>query len=219
MIALPVGKSQLLETRHLKNIRTVCVFCGSSDRIGEIYLQAGASMGRALAKRSLTLVYGGGSTGLMGALADRALEGGIKVIGVIPETFDTPALAHTRLTEMHVVKTMHERKAKMAALSDAFLALPGGFGTFEELFEILTWAQIGLHSKPIGVLNVHEYFTPLLHLIEHARQEGFIYDEHRRLILEEADPERLLDQMIAYQPPQSLERWVRREIGNGSGPL
>jgi uncharacterized protein (TIGR00730 family) len=216
---MATGETHPLERHHLENIRTICVFCGSSDRIGEIYLLAGASMGHALAKHHLTLVYGGGRTGLMGALADKALEEGAKVIGVIPEAFDTPALAHTRLTEMHVVKTMHERKAKMVALSDAFLALPGGFGTFEELFEILTWAQIGLHSKPIGVLNVHGYFTPLLHLIGHAHQEGFIYGEHRQLIIEETDPERLLNQMIAYRPPQGLQRWVKREMVNETESL
>ena len=168
-------------------------------------------MGRALAARGLTLVYGGGRTGLMGILADHVRQGGSTVIGVIPNNFNTPALAHNDLSEMHVVETMHERKSKMIALSDAFIAMPGGFGTFEELFEIITWAQIGLHSKPIGVLNTDEYFTPMIRLIEHAHEEGFIYDEHRSLFVTESDPHHLLDLLIQYAPPQGLERWVNRD--------
>lgn len=190
----------------------VCVFCGSSDRIQRPYLEAAKEMGEAIAKQEHTLIFGGGGTGLMGALADAVLEGGGKVIGVIPEQFNNPTLAHQSLTEMHVVKSMHERKARMVSMSEAFIALPGGYGTFEELFEILTWAQIGIHSKPIAILNTDGYFDPLLAVIEHARSEGFIYNEHPDLLIHDADPYALLEAMSRYNPPEGLERWVDREI-------
>ena len=138
---------------------TICVFCGSSDRSSEPYLHAAKEMGSTIAEHGHTLIYGGGGTGLMGALADGALEQGGKVIGVIPEKFNNQTLAHQQLTEMHVVESMHERKAQMIAMSDAFIALPGGYGTFEELFEVLTWAQIGIHKCPVGILNIDEYFS------------------------------------------------------------
>ena len=194
----------------MNSIDKVCVYCGSSDRVSEPYLEAARQMGRALARRKLTLVFGGGGTGLMGVVADTVLTGGGKVIGVIPEGFNTPQLVHHNLTELCVVGSMHERKAMMVDISDAFVALPGGFGTLEELFEILTWAQIGLHSKPVGVLDTMSYFDPLHKLIEHACAEGFIYDEHRTLLLSDSDPDVLLDLMQAYQPPEGLERWVNR---------
>jgi len=187
-------------------IQNVCVFCGS----GEPYLKAAREMGRALARRNLTLIYGAGGTGLMGALADAALADGAHVVGITPESFNTPQLMHPNLQELHVVKTMHERKALMVDISDAFIALPGGYGTLEELFEILCWAQVGLHSKPVGVLDSLGYYEPLNTLIEHARQEGFIYEEHRGLLIRDADPDALLDQMAMYQPPEGLERWVDR---------
>jgi len=191
-------------------IQNVCVFCGSSDKVGEPYLKAAREMGRALARRNLTLIYGAGGTGLMGALADAALADGAHVVGITPESFNTPQLMHPNLQELHVVKTMHERKALMVDISDAFIALPGGYGTLEELFEILCWAQVGLHSKPVGVLDSLGYYEPLNTLIEHARQEGFIYEEHRGLLIRDADPDALLDQMAMYQPPEGLERWVDR---------
>lgn len=196
---------------QLNPLKTVCVFCGCSDHINEPYIQPTREMGYAIADRGLTVVYGGGRTGLMGALADSALERGAKVIGILAEVFDTPILAHQNLTELQVVKTMHERKSRMADLADAFIALPGGFGTFEELLEILTWAQIGIHTRPVGVLNINSYFDPLFTLIEHARSEGFIYDEHRSLLMSDSDPNTLLDQMTSYNPPADLDRWVNRE--------
>jgi uncharacterized protein (TIGR00730 family) len=156
-------------------MKTICVYCGSSDKIRPAYLEAAYRLGAALAERSHTLVYGAGRTGLMGRVADGALDHGGTVIGVIPHHFYTPTLAHMGLTQIEVVENMHIRKARMAELSDGFIALPGGFGTFEELFEIVTWAQIGLHSKPVGLLNVQGYFNPLLEMVEHARHEGFIY--------------------------------------------
>lgn len=195
----------------MRPLQNICVFCGCSDRIQEPYLQAARKMGRAIADRGFTIIYGGGRTGLMGALADSALEHGSKVIGVLPETFNTPVLAHNNLSELHIVDTMHERKAKMIDLSDAFIALPGGFGTLEELFEILTWAQIGLHTNPVGILNINAYFDSLFVLIEHARSQGFIYDEHRSLLINGSDPDNLLDQITSYHPPANLDRWVNRE--------
>jgi uncharacterized protein (TIGR00730 family) len=191
----------------------VCVYCGSSDDVRPEYLEGAAAMGQALARRGLTVIFGGGKTGLMGALADSALAAGGEVIGIIPEDFNTPALAHAHLSQLRVVASMHERKQRMAEIGDAFIALPGGFGTMEELFEILTWAQIGIHAKPVGILNTLGYFGPLLALIEHARAEGFIYDEHRSLLACEADPEALIARLESYLPPQGLERWLTRVEG------
>ncbi len=147
---------------------------------------------------------------MMGTLADAALATGGRVIGVLPRMFDTPARAHGQLSERYVVDTMHERKAMMAAMADGFVALPGGFGTLEELFEMLTWAQIGLHRNPIGLLNTEGYFDSLTALIEHAATHCFIYGEHRRLVGIEADAEPLLEWMAAFEPPVGLERWVDR---------
>lgn len=195
---------------HRPMLARICVFCGSSDAVPVGYLQAAATLGELLADRGVAIVYGGGSTGLMGALADAALGGGGEVIGVLPRIFDTPALAHAGLTKLELVPGMHERKARMAELADGFIALPGGFGTFEELFEMLTWAQIGLHYRPVGALNVDGYFDPLLSLIKHAQDQGFIYAEHQQLLACESDPARLLQAMEAYQPPEGLSRWVDR---------
>jgi uncharacterized protein (TIGR00730 family) len=192
-------------------MKSISVYCGSSDDIHPEYLQAAHRMGAAIAGHGLELVYGAGSTGLMGALADGSLEVGGRVIGVIPGYFNTPRLAHAGLTRLEVVETIHQRKARMVELGDAFVAMPGGFGTLEELFEVLTWAQIGLHSKPVGLLNVRGYFDPLLRLVEHARREGFIYNEHRDLFIEDQEPEALLESLQNYQHPQGLERWMTRE--------
>lgn len=172
-------------------------------------------MGRALVERGLTLVYGGGRTGLMGAVADAALEAGGRVVGIMPQQFNTPVLAHAGLSEMILVDSMHVRKARMADMGDAFAALPGGFGTLEELFEILTWAQIGMHRKPVGLLNVQGYYDPLLAMIDGARRQGFIYAEHRALIVCQAEVGALLDGLAAYAPPAGLERWVTRDGHDG----
>jgi uncharacterized protein (TIGR00730 family) len=192
-------------------MKSVCVYCGSSDKMHQDYLEAARQMGAALAERDLQLLYGAGRTGLMGALADGALEAGGEVIGIIPAIFNTPQLAHRGLTRLEVVESMHQRKTRLAELADAFIALPGGYGTFEEFFEILTWAQIGLHSKPIGLLNSHHYFGPLLAMVEHARAEGFIYDEHRALFTWAESPAVLLDALASHRPPEGLERWLRRD--------
>ncbi len=195
----------------MKTDKMVCVYCGSSDRIDRIYHDAAESMGIAIADRGYSIVYGGGGTGLMGSVADAALSHGAAVIGVIPEAFNTSALNHSNLTELRVVKSMHERKALMADMADAFIALPGGFGTFDELFEILTWAQVGIHRHPIGILNTEGYYDPFLTLIKHAQEEGFIYNEHRDLLVHDQDPTNLLDRLMHYVPPEKLDRWVNRE--------
>ena len=148
---------------------------------------------------------------MMGALADGALAAGGKVWGVIPKIFDTPQLSHKGLTYYEVTDTIHTRKARMADLAEGFIALPGGFGTLEELLEIMTWAQIGLHSKPIGLLNIHGYYDLLLNMVAHAEQEGFIYSEHRQLFTHAATPAALLEQMMNHRLPDGLARWVERD--------
>lgn len=163
-----------------------------------------------LAQRGHGLVYGGGSVGLMGVVADAVLIGGGEVIGVIPEALATKELAHPNITIMHVVPSMHARKARMAELSDAFIAMPGGFGTFEELFEVITWAQLGIHRKPIGLLNVAGYFDPLMELVEHAIAEGFIKPEHRQLIVVCDQPATLLDNLAHHQMP-AVRKWITPE--------
>lgn len=191
-------------------LKRICVFCGSSGGRRLEYTRAAQAMGMELARRELCLVYGGGSTGLMGTVADAVLKMGGRVIGVIPRGLATKELAHAGLTEMHVVETMHERKALMAELSDASIALPGGFGTFEEFFEVLTWSQLGYHRKPCGILNVEKYFDPLLDLLDHSVTEEFVRPDHRTLVIEENDPARLLDAIEQWEAP-NLKRWINAE--------
>lgn len=193
-------------------MKSICVYCGSADHIPEKYLQAARQLGVTLARRGLALVYGGGKTGLMGALADSVLENGGQVIGVIVESMNTPALAHAALTRMEVTATIHQRKARMYALADGYAALPGGYGTLDELFETLTWAQIGEHAKPVGLLDVDGYYQPLLHMLDKATAEGFIFPEHRRVLLYAGEPEALLDAMATFDPPvAAVRRWLRQE--------
>lgn len=192
-------------------MKTICVYCGSSDNLHPDYFNAARQMGAAIARRGWQLWYGAGSTGLMGAVADAALAAGGEVIGVLPEMFNTPKLAHTGLTRLEIVETMHVRKHRLAQQADAFVALPGGFGTFEEFFEILTWAQIGLHQKPVGLLNVRSYYDPMMTMVEHALGEGFIYAEHRTLFACLEDVDALLDTLEKFQSPDGLERWLTRE--------
>jgi uncharacterized protein (TIGR00730 family) len=168
-------------------------------------------MGRTLAHNGIRLVYGAGKTGLMGALADGVLEVGGVVIGVVPVNLNTPQLIHSQLSQLEVVPDIHQRKARMIALAEAFIALPGGYGTFDELFETLTWAQIGLHQKPIGLLNIRNYFDPLLKMIDNAWIEGFIYPGHEKLLVVDQEPAALLTKLKEYQSPSDLERWVNRE--------
>jgi uncharacterized protein (TIGR00730 family) len=191
-------------------LRRVCVFCGSSHGRDPRHAQAAALLGRLLATRGLGVVFGGGSVGLMGVLADHALAAGGSVIGVIPHGLAARELAHRGVSDMRVVPTMHARKAAMASLADGFVALPGGMGTFEELFEVVTWGQLGIHRKPIGVLNVAGYYDPLVALLDHATAGGFVGDEGRRLVLVDSDAGRLLDRMSEYVAPPVPE-WATPE--------
>lgn len=186
----------------------VCVFCGSSSGTRPVYAEAARRVGAALARSGLGLVYGGGRVGLMGELADAVLAAGGRVVGIIPEPLVTKELAHDGLTELVVVPGMHERKARMAARSAAFLVLPGGIGTFEEFFEIWTWAALGLHRKPIGLLNVERYFDPMLGLLGHATAEGFLRPEHRDVLLIGADPDAIVTRLPGHQPPPSGPLWI-----------
>jgi uncharacterized protein (TIGR00730 family) len=192
------------------SIQSICVYCGSADGLSQVYLEAARQTGRVLAHAGIRLVYGAGKTGLMGAVAEGALEAGGIVVGVVPTNLNLPVLIHSGLTQLEVTADMHTRKARMSALADAFIALPGGFGTFEELFETLTWAQIGLHTKPIGLLNAQHYYDPLLEMVEHAIREGFIYPEQRNLLVADSEPARLLEKLTAFTPPSGIERWINR---------
>ena len=178
-------------------LRSICVFCGSNAGSSEAYRQAAQAVGRLLCRRGIDLVYGGGRVGLMGIVADACLQEGGRVIGVIPQALAHKELAHTELTELRIVGSMHERKTVMADLSDAFVALPGGFGTWEEFFEVLTWAQLGIQHKACGLLNVDGYYDPLLDMADRALSEGFVREAHRGLLISDSDPERLVDLLHA----------------------
>ncbi|MEW9900626.1 TIGR00730 family Rossman fold protein [Chitinivorax sp. PXF-14] len=180
-------------------MKTICVFCGSRFGKSPVYRDTARTLGRLLALRGLTLVYGGGNVGLMGEVANACLDAGGKVIGVIPGFLDRKEVTLTACTELHVVDSMHARKARMAELADGFVALPGGFGTFDELFEILTWAQLGVHAKPVGLLDAGGYFAPLLQMVEHAITEDFVRADNRELLLHETDASLLLDRMQTHQ--------------------
>jgi len=190
-------------------IRRLCVFCGSSEGNRPVYRDAARAVGALLARRKIGLVFGGGRVGLMGALADVVLEAGGEAIGVIPKALMDKEVGHRGLTELRVVRSMHERKALMMDLSDGFMALPGGFGTLEEFCEVLTWSQLGLHRKPCGLLNVDDYYGELLAMVERAMSEGFIHPIHRNLLLSDADAERLLDLLSSSKVPQ-LDKWLDR---------
>lgn len=183
-------------------MNSVCVFCGSRDGNNPAYLAAARRTGAAIARRGWRLVYGGGHVGLMGALADAALAEGGEVIGIMPRALLTKEIAHPGLTRLHLVTSMHRRKALMSSMSDGFLTLPGGYGTLEEFFETLTWAQLRLHTKPCALLDVAGFWDNLLAMVATGVGEGFIPAEHRRLILSDSDPETLLDQMASYAPPE-----------------
>jgi uncharacterized protein (TIGR00730 family) len=196
-------------------IKRICVFCGSSNGRREIYSEQARLLGRKMAERGIGLVYGGGGIGLMGAVAQSLIEAQGEVIGVIPYALATKERALETTLESHVelrvVKTMHERKSIMTQLADAFVALPGGLGTFDELFEVLTWAQLGIHQKPIGLLNVDGYFDPLLALIDRAIGEGFIRPLYRDLIVTSSEIDDLLMKLFDYQPLESIVKWIEME--------
>jgi uncharacterized protein (TIGR00730 family) len=191
-------------------IRRVCVFCGSNIGARPVYRAAAKALGALLVGQGVGLVYGGSDVGLMGEIADTVLADGGEVIGVIPQALVRKEVAHARLTELRVVASMHERKAMMVDLSDAFIALPGGFGTFDELCEVLSWAQLGLHQKPVGMLNVGGYFDSLRAMFDHAVAQGFLRPEHRSMLLEDTDPRGILNRLRQYSPPQAV-KWISRE--------
>lgn len=186
----------------------ICVFCASNPGHNPAYLQLARSLGTLIAQRNQTVVFGGGRVGLMGALADGALSAGGEVIGVMPHALVQREAAHRELTELHIVDTMHERKAMLAELSDGFIAMPGGIGTLEELFETWTWGHLGVHAKPIALLDVAEYWKSLVTFLDHVGEEGFMRPNTRELLLVDDNAARLLDRMTAYAPPP-VTQWVR----------
>ena len=189
--------------------KRIAVFCGSSAGARPCYAQAATALARHLAAQHVGIVYGGGNVGLMGAVADAGLEAGAEVIGVIPQSLSRKELAHAGLTDLRVVGSMHERKALMAELADAFIALPGGYGTFEEFCEVLTWTQLGLHRKPCGILNVEGYYDRLLALFDHAASEAFVKPVHRQMVLAASDPEALVKNLLEYKLPM-VDKWIGR---------
>jgi uncharacterized protein (TIGR00730 family) len=191
-------------------MKRVCVFCGSSVGNQSIYRETAEAMGTLLAKEKIALVYGGGHVGLMGVIADACLAGGGEVIGVIPQALADREIAHSGLTDLRVVDSMHTRKALMAELSDAFIAMPGGVGTFEEFFEAITWTQLGLHRKPCGLLNAGGFYTPLVAFIDQAVSEGFIKPIHRSMMVVDDNPERLLNTLGTIKLPD-VPKWIRKE--------
>jgi uncharacterized protein (TIGR00730 family) len=190
-------------------MKRVCVYCGSNVGRQRAYAQAAKDLAHAMVKRQIDLVYGGASVGVMGVLANAMLAAGGHVIGIVPQTLVDREVAHTGLSELRVVTSMHERKTLMAELSDGFIALPGGLGTLEELFEILTWAQLGLHQKPCGLLNSCDYYRSLIDFLDHAMAEQFLDKVYRAMLLVEEQPERLLERFGRYQAP-AVTKWVDR---------
>ena len=190
--------------------KRICVFCGSSPGARPCYAEAAKSLARYLAANKITVVYGGGNVGLMGTLADATLEAGGEIVGVIPQALVNREVSNTQIPDLRVVGSMHERKATMAELSDAFIAMPGGFGTFEEFCEVLTWTQLGLHRKPCGLLNVEGYYDPLLALFDHAEAEQFLKPAHRQMVLSESSPELLVNRLLEYEVPV-VSKWIGRQ--------
>lgn len=194
----------------MPDLKSICVFCGSNFGSHPDYGAAAESLGKLLANRGISLVYGGGKVGLMGRIADAVLVAGGKVTGVIPQALLLKEIGHEGLTELKIVNSMHERKALMADLADGFIALPGGFGTLDEFCEVLTWAQLGIHHKPCGVLNVNRYYDNLLQLLDHAVTELFLRPLHRAMVISDDDPETLLGRMMDYEAPLT-GKWIDRD--------
>jgi uncharacterized protein (TIGR00730 family) len=188
-------------------VKSICVYCGSNVGSRPEYVASARRVGEMLAGRGIRVVYGGGRVGLMGIVADAAMAAGGEVIGIIPAALDRREVANRNVTELYVVGSMHERKALMNDLSDGFIALPGGYGTFEELCEMLTWSQLGIHGKPVGLLNVARYYDSLLAFLNHAVDERFLHADHRSLLLCANDPESLLERMQAFAPPRTA-KWL-----------
>lgn len=189
-------------------MKSICVFCGSRLGKSSSHTEAARQFAKVMTNRGLSLIYGGSSVGLMGTLANEVLLGGGKVTGVLPQKLKDKELAHTKLSEMIVVETLHERKQKKFELSDGFVALPGGLGTFEEFFEVLTWQQFGSHKKPCGILNVDGFFDPLLEMLERVCAEGYLSESHRNMILVSTQPEDLVKQMLEYSPRRGPSGWI-----------
>ncbi|NOZ50960.1 MAG: TIGR00730 family Rossman fold protein [Chloroflexi bacterium] len=193
-------------------LKSICIFCGSSPGVNGAYVQAAAELGRLLAENDIELIYGGGMTGLMGAAANAVLASGGRAIGIIPDSMNIPRVVHEHLSELVVVDNMHERKALMHQRSDAFIALPGGMGTWDELFETLTWSQLGYQTKPVGLLNVAGYYNPLLTLIDHAIAQGFIQKQHRHIFLVDQEVPALLKALTTFEHPDpSGAKWTQLE--------
>ena len=198
-------------TIYAQRVQRVCVFCGSSPGARPAYTEATEDLGQLLVERDITLVFGGATVGLMGRLADTVLSEGGEAIGVIPQSLVDREIAHLGLTDLHVVDTMHERKQRMADLADAFVALPGGLGTLDELFEIYTWAQLGLHRNPIGILNVEGYFDGLMTFLEHAVAERFVREDHRAMLIVEEEPAAMLERLESFDAATVTPKWIDRE--------
>jgi len=188
-------------------IKKICVYCGSSPGKNPAYLLAAEALAKAMCQRGIGLVYGGAAVGVMGAVANAVLEAGGEAIGVIPKSLAVKELAHTNLTELHVVESMHARKAMMADLADGFIALPGGWGTLEEIFEILTWAQLGFHDKPCGLLNIEAYYDGLIEFLENSFEQEFVAQLYRPMLMTDKQPSRLLDQFAIYKAPK-VRKWM-----------
>ncbi|MVW79352.1 TIGR00730 family Rossman fold protein [Bordetella sp. 02P26C-1] len=188
-------------------IKNLCVYCGSNAGNRPDYIEAARALAREMVRRDIGLVYGGASVGIMGAVADAVLAEGGRAVGIIPESLMRKEIGHRELTELHIVGSMHERKTMMAERSDGFIALPGGAGTLEELFETWTWAQLGMHQKPCGMLNIAGYYDQLAGFLDHAVQESFIRAEHRAMLIVEQQPATLLDRYAAYTPP-TVSKWI-----------
>lgn len=197
--------------------RSVCVYCGASPGHDPLYAEAARALGREMAQQKLALVYGGGHVGLMGIIADAVLEAGGEVTGVIPKALMDTEVGHNRLTRLLVVKDMHERKALMAEHASGFIAMPGGLGTLEELFEAMTWAQLGFHEKPVGLLNVNGFYDPLIAFLLQLEQEGFLRAEHRHLLINENEPSALLERLRGFRMPEGVS-WLSRQAARTLGP-
>jgi uncharacterized protein (TIGR00730 family) len=192
-------------------MKAVCVYCGSSDGAKPLYAQAAKAFGRALVAADLSLVYGGGKVGLMGVIADEVMAAGGRAIGVIPELLVNKEVGHNGLTELHVVPDMHHRKKMMADLSDAFVAMPGGVGTLEEFFEVFTWAQLGYHQKPVALLNIDGFYDPLINLLQHTVDEGFMRQAYFDILQVDADPAALIGKLQRYEPPVADKWAIKRD--------
>lgn len=206
MIAIGRYNNKIVMSEVFKKMKSIAVFCGSQEGFDPSYMETARILGKKLAQEGIQLIYGGAQVGCMGAVADAVIDHGGKAIGIIPKRLMREEIAHGNLTELHVVETMHERKAMMAELADGFIAMPGGFGTLEEWFEVLTWAQIGYHQKPCSLLNVNNYYTPLLGLFDHMIEQGFVKEEYRQLIIMEKDPGKLVHKLQNFRPAY-VHKW------------